>query len=58
MNECSFKKNTLRAHNKGHLIYFNLYFLNKYLMKNIYRILFNKNLLNECYYDYENKIIY
>ena len=27
-------------------------------MKNIYRILFNKNLLNEYYYDYENKIIY
>ena len=25
-------------------------------MKNIYRILFNKNLLNEYYYDYENKI--
>ena len=38
---------------------FNLYFLNKYLlMKNIYRLLFNKNLLNEYYYDYENKIIY
>ena len=27
-------------------------------MKNIYRILFNKNLSNEYYYDYENKIIY
>ena len=27
-------------------------------MKNIYRIIFNKNLLNEYYYDYENKIIY
>ena len=27
-------------------------------MKNIYRILFNKNLFYEYYYDYENKIIY
>ncbi len=27
-------------------------------MKSIYRILFNKNLFYEYYYDYENKIIY
>ena len=27
-------------------------------MKSIYRILFNKYLFYEYYYDYENKIIY
>ena len=40
-------------------MFFNLYFLNKYLlMKSIYRIIFNRNLFYEYYYDYENKIIY